>query len=108
MSSPVKQIDVFDPEYRDRVRDAAWTAIIEATRDPTTNMAILRNYEIYDALLQIQAMILASSKEAQSPNKRREIYHDLAKRLRRHLKEFKRNYELEGTPFSVVHTDEMH
>src|SRR3954453_8461966 len=108
MSSPVMQIDVFDPEYRDRVRDAAWTAIIEAARDPKTNIVTLRNYEIYDALLQIQAMILASSKKAQSPNKMREIYHDLAKRLRRHVKEFKRTYDLEGTPFSVIHTNEMH
>jgi hypothetical protein len=107
MSSPLKQIDAFDQEYRDRVRDAVWTAIIEATRDPKTNMAALRNYEIYDALMQVQAMILASSKEAQSPNKMREIYHEFAKRLRRHVGEFKKTYELEGLPFAVVHTDEM-
>ncbi len=107
MSSPVKRIDVFDREYRDRIRDAVWKAIIEGTRDPITNMVPLRNYEIYDALLQIQAMILASSKQAGAPNKMREIYHDFAKRLRKHVGEFKRTYELEGIPFGVIHTDEM-
>ena len=107
MSSPLKQVDAFDQEYRDRVRDAVWKAIIGATRDPITNMAPLRNYEIYDALLQIQAMILATSKQAQSPSKMREIYHDFAKRLRKHVGQFKSTYELEGIPFSVIHTDEM-
>jgi hypothetical protein len=34
MSSPLKQVDAFDQEYRDRVRDAVWKAIIDATRDP--------------------------------------------------------------------------
>jgi hypothetical protein len=107
MSSPLKQIDAFDSDYRDRIREAAWKAIIDASRDPRTNVARLRNYEIYDAMLQIQAMILASSKQAQSPNKMREIYHDFAKRLRRHVGEFKRSYEREDAPFSVVYTDEM-
>ena len=108
MSSPLKQIDAFDQEYLDRVRDAVWTAILEATRDPITNMAALRNYEIYDALLQIQAMILASSKQAQSPNKMRGIYHDFAERLPKHVGEFKSTYELEGIPLGVIHIDEMH
>lgn len=107
MPSSVKQIDAFNGEYRDRVRDAVWKAIIEATRDPITNMVPLRNYEIYDALLQIQAMILASSKQVQSPNKMREVYRDFAKRLRKHVGQFKSAYELEGIPFSVIHTDEM-
>ena len=57
-------IDAFDRAYCDRIRDAVWEAIIAASRDPATKVAQLRNYEIYDALLQLQAMILASSKEA--------------------------------------------
>ena len=62
------ELDAFDRAYRDRILQAVWQAIIDASRDPTTKTAQLRNYEIYDALLQTQAMILASSKEASSEN----------------------------------------
>ena len=57
------------------------------------------NYEIYDALLQLQAMILASSKEAGSPSKLRVIGDQFAKRLRRLVAEFKKTYDREGVPF---------
>jgi hypothetical protein len=102
-----KQIDNFDPAYRDRIRHAIWTAILEASRDPTTNMAPLRNYEIYDALLQLQAIILASSKQASSAAEMRVIGAQFAKRLRRLVAEFKKAYDRDGLPFDVIHTDEM-
>lgn len=69
MTTKAKGIDVFDRAYCKRIRDVVWEAILEALRDRTTNIASLRNYAIYDALLQLQAMILASSKEAGSPVK---------------------------------------
>ena len=58
-------------------------AIITASHDPATEVAQIRNYEIYDALLQLQAIILASSKEAGSPIKMRGIGKGFAKRLLR-------------------------
>lgn len=102
-----KQIDNFDPAYRDRIRDAVWSAILEASRDPTTNMAALRNYEIYDALLQVQAIILASSKQAGSVTEMRVIGAQFGRRLRRLVAEFKKTYDRDGAPFAVLHTDEM-
>ena len=107
MTTKAEEIDVFDRAYRDRVREAVWEAIIEASRDSTTSIAPLRNYEIYDALLQLQAMILASSKQANSPTKMRAIGDQFAKRLRRLVAEFKRTYERDGVPFAVIHTDEI-
>lgn len=107
MSGAAKEIDRFNRPYRDRIRDAVWNAIVETVRDPATNMVPLRNYEIYDALLQLQAMILASSKQAGSPTKMREIANDFAKRLRRLVAEFKKTYDRDGVPFQVIHTDEM-
>lgn len=107
MSDAAKEIDRFNRPYRDRIRDAVWNAIVETVRDPATNMVPLRNYEIYDALLQLQAMILASSKQAGSPTKMREIANDFAKRLRRLVAEFKKTYDRDGVPFQVIHTDEM-
>jgi hypothetical protein len=107
MSRQVKPIDLFDRRHRDQIRDAVWAAIIEAVRDPATGLAPLRNYEIYDALLQVQAMILASSKQAGSPTKIREIANDFAKRLRKQVAEFRIAYDRDGTPFDVLHTDEM-
>lgn len=102
-----RQIDSFDSVYRDKVRDAVWEAIVVASRDPKTGLAPVRNYEIYDALLQVQAMILASSKQASSPTKTRGIANELAKRLRTHVASFRRAYEREGVPFEVLHTDDI-
>lgn len=107
MKGKPRDIDAFDRAYCDRIRDAVWDAVIAASRDPTTKIAQLRNYEIYDALLQLQAMILASSKEAGSPAKMRGIGNEFAKRLSRLVAEFKKSYDREGLPFGVVHTDEM-
>ena len=107
MSSQVKAIDLFDRQYRDQIRNAVWAAVIEAVRDPSTGVVPLRNYEIYDALLQVQAMILASSKQAGSPTKVREIANDFAKRFRKHVAEFRIAYNRDGMPFDVLHTDEL-
>ena len=107
MNAKARNIDAFDRAYRDRIREAAWEAVITASRDPTTNLAQLRNYEIYDALLQLQAMILASSKDAGSPSKMRGIANEFAKRLCRLVAAFRKAYDREGTPFGVVHTDEV-
>jgi hypothetical protein len=107
MSDVAKELDQFNSAYRDRIRDALWNAMIETARDPASGIVTLRNYELYDALLQLQAKLLASSKAAASPAKMREISNHLAKRLRRHIAEFKRIYDRDGIPFDVIHTDEM-
>ncbi len=107
MKAKPRDIDAFDPAYCDRIRDAVWDAVIAASRDPVTKIAELRNYEIYDALLQLQAMILASSKEAGSPAKMRGIGNEFAKRLGRLVAEFKESYDREGLPFGAVHTDDI-
>jgi len=67
----------------------------------------LRNYEIYNALLQTHAMILASSKEASSATEMRAISSEFAKRLRRLVAEFKNVYDRDGLPFDVMHTDKI-
>lgn len=100
-------IDAFDRAYCDRIRDAVLHAIITTSHDPATKVAQIRNYEIYDALLQLQAMILASSKEAGSPIKMRGIGKEFAKRLLRLVAEFKKTYDRDGLPFGVVHTDKI-
>jgi hypothetical protein len=102
-----RQIDSFDPVYRDRIREAVWAAIVAASRDPATGLAPVRNYEIYDALLQVQALILASSKQASSPTKIREIANEFAKRLKKHVAAFKKTYARDGVPFDVLHTDDL-
>jgi hypothetical protein len=107
MTKKAHDIDVFDRAYRDRVCDAVWKAIVEAVRDPATGISPLRNYEVYDALLQIQAMILASSKESGSPAKLRSISDDFSRRLRRLVADLRKTYARDGAPFDVIHTDKM-
>jgi stress response protein SCP2 len=99
------ELDAFDRAYRDRILEAVWQAIIDASRDPATNISQLRNYEIYDALLQTQAMILASSKEANSAAQMRGIGNEFAKRLRRLVAEFKSTFDRDGLPFGVIDTE---
>jgi hypothetical protein len=106
-AKPKTELDAFDRAYRDRILQAVWQAIIDASRDPATQTAQLHNYEIYDALLQIQAMILASSKEANSAAQMRGIGNEFAKRLRRLVAEFKDAYDRDGLPFGVSHTDKI-
>jgi hypothetical protein len=103
----VHKIDVFDAAYRDRIHDAALKAIMDASTDPATNVAALRNHEIYDALINLQAMILATSKDMGSPTKIRQIAEIFSKKLRRRIAEFKAEFEKNGTPFTVLHTNEM-
>lgn len=102
-----RDIDIFDRAYRDRICDTVWKAIVDASRDPSTGVAPLRNYEIYDALLQVQAMLVASSKDSASPAKLREIGNDFSKRLRRLVADFRKTYLRDGIPFESVHTDEI-
>ncbi len=106
-AAKTSEIDAFDLAYRDRIRDFVWDAVLKSSHDPKTNVTALRNYEIYDALLQIQAMILASSKQAGSPSEMRAISNDFAKRLRRLVAAFKKTYDHDGVPFAVMHTDEL-
>jgi hypothetical protein len=101
------ELDAFDRAYRDRILESIWQAIVDASRDPATKTAQLRNYEIYDALLQTQAMILASSKEANSTTQMRGISNEFAKRLRRLVAEFKNAFDRDGLPFGVMHTDKI-
>jgi hypothetical protein len=107
MKERPEDIDAFDRAYCERIRDAVWQAIIAASRDPASQIAQLRNYEIYDALLQLQATILASSKEAASPTKMRAIGNEFAKRLSRLVAEIKKSYDRDGVPFGIINTDEL-
>jgi hypothetical protein len=101
------ELDAFDRAYRDRILQAVWEAIVDASRDPATKTAQLRNYEIYDALLHTLAMILASSKEANSATEMRGISSEFAKRLRRLVAEFKNAYDRDGLPFGVIDTGKV-
>jgi hypothetical protein len=108
MTKGSHNVDVFDSAYRDRVRDSVYKTIVEVSIDPKTNVAALGNHETYDALIWIQAMFLATSKEASSPTKIRELSEQFAKKLRVKIPEFKAAMEKQGSPFdSVIHTDEL-
>jgi hypothetical protein len=107
MKAKLRGIDAFDRAYCDRIREGVWAAIIACSREPVTSVAQLRNYGIYDALLQLQAVILASSKEAGSPTEMHRIDKEFAKKLRRLVAEFQQSYDRDSLPFGVVHTDEI-
>jgi hypothetical protein len=62
----MKPAGEFDHDYCRKIQDACLKAILEASIDPATNTAMLRNAEIARALLRISATLTATSKEAGS------------------------------------------
>lgn len=83
----MKPLGQFDRDYADRMTKAMTGAMVEVAHDKATNVALLRNGEIYDALLTIMASILATSKETDTPRGVRlmaeAMAKDLAKRIAR-------------------------
>lgn len=54
----------FDRDYRDRIMKAVFRVIVEASTDKTTNVAMIRNAEVADALLNLIAGFNATSEIA--------------------------------------------
>lgn len=53
-------------------------------------------------------MFLATSKEANSPTKIRDLADQFSKKLRQKIPEFRAAFEKHGSPFNaVIYTDEM-
>ena len=69
-------------EYQKLVFDAAFKGIMEAVIHPETNQALLRNEDVIEALLNIQALVLHTSKEVSTPKKLRTTCEQFAKRLK--------------------------
>jgi hypothetical protein len=65
----MKPLGQFDNEYAQKVRTACWEAIEVATHDSSAGGAVLRNIEICQALLDIQAKLMAMSESASSNDK---------------------------------------
>lgn len=61
--------DKFDTAYREKIASAVWDAIEAASRDPLSGLSPMRNREVYSALINVMAMLLAqSSAPAQAIN----------------------------------------
>jgi Pyruvate/2-oxoacid:ferredoxin oxidoreductase gamma subunit len=98
----------FDHDYAKAIQDACIKAIIEASVDPATNTAVLRNSEITKALLRIMAMLAATSDEASSPTKIRHLAEDFAKEFRQLVTANKASMdENGGPPFPVLHQGDL-
>ncbi len=94
----------FDNDYCRNTQDACLKAILEASIDPATNTAMLRNGEINKALLRIMALLTATSKEAGSPTQIRHLAEDLAKDFRQLVTGNKASMDQDGgPPFPVLY-----
>lgn len=84
-------------EYEHVVFEAVWKAIVQATHDPETNVAMLRSGEICNALTFLQALFLSTSDDVSSPTKLREWCNEYSKKLYRRTLEMRRQ-RAEGKP----------
>ncbi len=104
----MKPASEFDHDYCRKIQDACLKAILEASIDPATNTAMLRNAEISNALLRIMATMAATSKSANSPTAVRHLAEEYARDFRRLVAATQA--ELDKTsdaPFTVLHQDEL-
>jgi hypothetical protein len=74
-----------DEQYRDKIRNAVWLAIVQAsmTAGPDgTKVAVLKSGEVLDALTWLQATVMTTVPQASTPDGLRACTSKMAKRLR--------------------------
>ena len=104
----MKPAGEFDHDYCRRIQSACLKAVLEASIDPATNTATLRNGEISKALLRISAMLMATSKEAGSPTQIRHLAETYAKDFRQLVTANRASMDKDGgPPFPVLHQDKL-
>ena len=104
----MKPAGEFDYDYCRKIQDARLKTILEASIDPATNTAMLRNAEIAQALLRISATLTATSKEASSPTQIRHLAEEYAKDFRRLVAANRAELNKTSDPrFAVLHQDEL-
>ncbi len=104
----MKPAGEFNHDYCRKIQDACLKAILEASIDPATNTAMLRNAEIAKALLRISATLTATSNEASSPTQIRHLAEDYAKDFRRLVAVNRAELNKHSDPpFAVLHHDEL-
>ena len=69
-------------QYEERIKTAVLAAVMDASRDPATNIPVVLNGETAKALLSVIALFAASSSVTSSPTKTREFTDTVAKNLR--------------------------
>jgi len=90
----MKPLGQFDRDYADRMTKAMTGAMVE--------VALLRNGEIYDALLTIMASILATSKETDTPRGVRLMAEAMAKDLAQRIARCREEMKGKTMPFEVA------
>ena len=94
-------------EYQNLVREAAWHGMLEALRELNPDQLLLRNEDIIDALIDIQAIMLSTSKQADTTTKLRKECDEYAKRLRIRATAARESAEKDGPLGDIIHLDEM-
>jgi hypothetical protein len=92
----------FDREYQQKISSAVVEAIMSAPKS-ADGTAVLRNEDIVEALMTIQALMLSTSKNVASPTALRKWCEEYAKRLRVKTTACQKVPK----PFDVLHLDEM-
>jgi hypothetical protein len=84
---------MIDDAYRDKIRNAAWLAIVEAsmtTGPDGTKVAVLKSGEIIEALLWLQATMLTTTPGTSTSDGLRHCSGQIAKRLRALTRDMRR------------------
>jgi hypothetical protein len=69
--------------YQRHVTNEVFRALVSALRHPDTNQVLFRNEDVILGLMDIQAILLTTSKETDTPTKLRKWCDEFAKTLRR-------------------------
>ena len=99
------KLETRDRDYQTRIYQAVAAAVIEASKDPDLNIAVLRTGEVTLACLMQIAVLAATSEVTSSPTNTREFCDRVATRLRSLIATAKKNIAENGAPFEVVEAD---
>lgn len=92
---------LMDEAYQQRVTTAALEAIVRASMEPGSGVALLRSGEVVEALTLIMGSVLSTSAECSTPASTRKLCDKIARSLQRRISGFQQHATEHGMPFEV-------
>jgi hypothetical protein len=84
-----------DDEYRNKVAIAVYAAVVDASRGDA-EAAVIKTGSAFDALMMVGSLLIASSPEVNTPQKRRLFTEAVGKKLRQKIEQVQADPSLDG------------
>lgn len=99
--------DVDDKAYRDRLVLALTKALAEASWEVSEGVPVVRDRDAVMALLELIAMLTATSERTSTPQLTKEFCDDMGSRLQTMIVNAQADFKKRGSPFTLVHEKDV-